>query len=178
MDATPDRQLVTQLLRQWSGGNKEALDQLMPVVYDQLRRLATNCLRSERPDHTLRATALVHEAYVRLIDADVAWEDRVHFFAVSARMLRRILVDHAKSRNREKRGGEFEKIPLDEAILVGPQSDKGIVDLDEALKRLAEHDPRKSQLIELLFFWRPDLRRSCRSIRNLSGDGASRISSC
>jgi RNA polymerase sigma factor (TIGR02999 family) len=152
MDASPDRQLVTQLLQQWSNGNKQALDELMPVVYDQLRRLAANCLRAERPDHTLRATALVHEAYVRLIDADVAWQDRVHFFAVSARMLRRILVDHAKSRNREKRGGEFEKIPLDEAVMVGPQSDKGIVELDDALKRLAVHDQRKSELIELLFF--------------------------
>ena len=152
MDESPDRQAVTQLLQQWSGGNKQALDELMPLVYDQLRRLASNCLRAERPDHTLRATALVHEAYVRLIDADVDWENRVHFFAVSARMLRRILVDHAKSRNREKRGGEFEKIPLDEAVLVGPQSDKGIAELDEALKRLATHDQRKSELIELLFF--------------------------
>jgi RNA polymerase sigma-70 factor (ECF subfamily) len=152
MDESPDRQAVTRLLQQWSGGNKQALDELMPLVYDQLRRLASNCLRAERPDHTLRATALVHEAYVRLIDADVDWENRVHFFAVSARMLRRILVDHAKSRNREKRGGEFEKIPLDEAVVVGPQSDKGIVELDDALKRLALHDQRKSELIELLFF--------------------------
>ena len=152
MDESPDRQLVTQLLRQWSNGNKQALDELMPVVYEQLRRLASNCLRAERPDHTLRATALVHEAYVRLVDSDVAWQDRVHFFAVSARMLRRILVDHAKSRNRDKRGGEFEKIPLDEAVMVGPQSDKGIVELDDVLKRLATQDQRKSELIELLFF--------------------------
>jgi len=152
MDVSPDRQLVTQLLQQWSSGNKQALDELMPVVYDQLRKLASNCLRAERPDHTLRATALVHEAYLRLVDSDVAWQDRVHFFAVSARMLRRILVDHAKSRNREKRGGEFEKIPLDEAVMVGPQSDKGIVELDDALKRLATQDQRKSELIELLFF--------------------------
>jgi RNA polymerase sigma factor (TIGR02999 family) len=152
MDVSPDRQAVTQLLRQWSSGNKQALDQLMPVVYDQLRRLASNCLRAERPDHTLRATALVHEAYVRLVDSDVAWEDRVHFFAVSARMLRRILVDHAKSNNRKKRGGEFQQIPLDEALLLGPQSDRGIVELDDALRRLAAQDQRKSDLIELLFF--------------------------
>ncbi|MGA7401607.1 MAG: ECF-type sigma factor [Candidatus Sulfotelmatobacter sp.] len=152
MDVSPDRQAVTRLLRQWSSGNKQALDQLMPVVYDQLRRLASNCLRAERPDHTLRATALVHEAYVRLVDSEVAWEDRVHFFAVSARMLRRILVDHAKSNNRKKRGGEFEQIPLDEAVLVGPRSDKGIVELDDALQRLAAQDQRKSELIELLFF--------------------------
>ncbi len=123
----------------------------MPVVYDQLRKLASNCLPAERPDHTLRATALVHEAYVRLVDSDVAWQDRVHFFAVSARMLRRILVDHAKSSNRKKRGGEFQKVPLDEAVLVGPQGGKGLVELDEALHRLAAQDQRKSELIELLF---------------------------
>jgi RNA polymerase sigma factor (TIGR02999 family) len=152
MDPSPDHQAVTQLLRQWSNGDKRALDQLMPFVYNQLRKLASNCLRSERPDHTLRATALVHEAYVRLVGADVNWQDRVHFFAVSARLLRRILVDHAKSRQRHKRGGEFQKIPLDEALLVGPESDKGIVELDAALERLAVHDQRKSELIELLFF--------------------------
>jgi RNA polymerase sigma factor (TIGR02999 family) len=152
MEVSPDRQAVTQLLQQWSSGNKEALDKLVPFVYDQLHRLASNCLRSERPDHTLRATALVHEAYVRLVDAHVAWEDRVHFFAVSARVLRRILVDHAKSRNRNKRGGEFQKIPLDEAILVGPHQDKSVLELDQALERLAELDRRKSELIELLFF--------------------------
>jgi len=152
MDVSPDRQAVTQLLRQWGNGNKQALDELMPFVYDQLRKLASNCLRAERPDHTLRATALVHEAYMRLVDSDVAWQDRVHFFAVSARMLRRILVDHAKSNNRQKRGGEFQKVTLDEAVLVGPQGDAGILDLDEALHRLAAHDQRKSELIELLFF--------------------------
>ena len=148
----PDRQLVTQLLQQWGSGNKEALDELMPVVYEQLRKLATNCLRSERPDHTLRATALVHEAYLKLVDSDVTFQDRVHFYAVSARILRRILVDHARTQNRKKRGGEFEKIPLDDAIMVGPQADRGIIELDDALKLLAEQDQRKSELIELLFF--------------------------
>jgi RNA polymerase sigma-70 factor (ECF subfamily) len=147
-----DRQLVTQLLRQWGSGSKEALDELMPVVYEQLRKLASRCLRAERPDHTLRATALVHEAYLRLVDADVAWEDRVHFYAVSARMLRRILVDHAKAHRRDKRGGGAEKITLDEAVLVGPQAADSVVELDEALVRLAAHDQRKSELIELLFF--------------------------
>jgi len=152
MDVSPDRRVVTQLLRQWSNGNKQALDELMPVVYDQLRKLASNCLRAERPDHTLRATALVHEAYVRLVDSEVAWQDRVHFFAVSARMLRRILVDHAKSNNRKKRGGELQKVTLDEAVLVGPEAGKGLMELDEALHRLAAQDQRKSELIELLFF--------------------------
>jgi len=152
MDPAPDRQLVTQLLQQWGGGNKQALEQLMPLVYDQLRKLASNCLRSERPDHTLRATALVHEAYLRLVDADVKWQDRVHFYAVSARILRRILVDHAKSRKRQKRGGEFQQVTFEEAVVVGPETDRGIVELDEALQRLALQDQRKSELVELLFF--------------------------
>jgi RNA polymerase sigma factor (TIGR02999 family) len=147
-----DREFVTQLLQQWGSGNKEALDQLMPLVYDQLKRLASNCLRAERPHHTLRATALVHEAYLRLVESDVSFQDRVHFYAVSARILRRILVDYARSQNRQKRGGEFEKIPLDDAVLVGPQADRGIIELDEAMKRLAAQDQRKSDLIELLFF--------------------------
>src|ERR1700677_1389278 len=125
-----ERQLVTRLLQEWGGGNKAALDELMPIVYEQLRNLPSNCLRAERPDHTLRATALVHEAYLRLVDADVAWEDRVHFYAVSARLLRRILVDHARAHNRQKRGAGAEKITLDEAILVGHGADAGIVDLD------------------------------------------------
>ena len=152
MDQSQDRQLVTQLLQQWGSGNRQALDELMPVVYDHLRKLASNCLRSERPDHTLRATALVHEAYLRLVDSEIALQDRVHFYVISARLLRRILVDHAKSRNRHKRGGEFQKIPLDEAVLVGPESDHGILELDEALQRLAAQDQRKRELIELLFF--------------------------
>lgn len=147
-----DRQLVTQLLQKWAGGDKSALDELLPVVYDQLRRLAASCLRSERPGHTLRATDLVHEAYLRLVNSDVACQDRVHFYAVSARVLRRILVDHAKTKNRQKRGGEFEKIPLDDAIMIGPQADRGILELDDALKRLADQDQRKSDLIEMLFF--------------------------
>ncbi len=149
---TEDRQLVTRLLQEWSNGNKGALDELMPLVYDQLRRLASRCLRDERPDHTLRATALVNEAYLRLVGADVAWQDRAHFFAIAARLLRRVLVDHAKSHNRQRRGGGAEKITLDEAVLIGPGVGSGILDLDEALQRLATHDERKSQIIELLFF--------------------------
>jgi RNA polymerase sigma factor (TIGR02999 family) len=148
----PDRQFVTQLLQQWGSGDKDALDRLMPVVYDQLHKLALNCLRSERRDHTLRATALVNEAYLRLVEADVTFQDRVHFCAVSARILRRILVDYARSQNRQKRGGEFDKIPLDDAILVGPHADRGIIELDDAMQRLAAKDRRKSDLIELLFF--------------------------
>jgi RNA polymerase sigma-70 factor (ECF subfamily) len=143
---------VTILLQQWSDGNKEALDRLMPVVYGQLRKLAAYSLRSERPDHTLRATELVHEAYLKLIDSDIPWQNRAHFYAVSAKVLRHILVDHAKAHRAEKRGGDAEKIPLDEAVVVGPQASSEIVGLDEALKRLALNDERKSHAIELAFF--------------------------
>jgi RNA polymerase sigma-70 factor, ECF subfamily len=143
---------ITQLLRQWSSGDKSALDELMPVVYDQLHKLAARYLRSERPGHTLRATALVNEAYLRLVDVDVAWQDRVHFFAVSARLLRRILVDYAKASKRQKRGAGAEIIPLDEAVVVGAHSPDGLLALDTALKNLAAQDLRKSEIVELLCF--------------------------
>jgi RNA polymerase sigma factor (TIGR02999 family) len=151
-DSATEQQLVTRLLKEWSSGNKAALDELMPVVYQQLRKLASICLRSERPDHTLRATALVHEAYLRLVGAEVAWQDRVHFFAVSARLLRRILVDHARTNRRQKRGGGVETIALDEAIMIGPQTSGGMLELDMALQRLAGRDQRKSDIVELICF--------------------------
>lgn len=145
-------QQFTHLLHQCSGGSKDALDQLMPVIYDELRKLAGRYLLSERPGHTLRATALVNEAYLRLAGSDVAYQDRIHFFAVAARTLRHILVDYARTRNRGKRGGGIENLPIEEAILVGPESDRGIVELDDALNGLAAHDPRKAKIVELLFF--------------------------
>ena len=147
-----DDQQVTRLLHEWSGGNKEALNRLMPLVYDQLRVLASRCLSAERPEHTLRATALVNEAYLRLVNAELAFNDRVHFYAVAARLLRHILVDHAKSLNRAKRGGGVYKLSLDEALVVGQAAPSGILDLDEALQRLAVHDSRKAEVVELLFF--------------------------
>ena|ERR1700736_6090307 len=152
MGRPPDQQDVTRLLQEWGGGNKDALDQLMPVVYDQLRKIAARCLYAERRDHTLRATALVNEVYVRLVQSDVALQDRMHFYALASRMLRRILLDHAKSHKREKRGGGAQKVTFDEGILLGPGTPAGIVELDEALKKLAEQDQRKADLIELLFF--------------------------
>jgi RNA polymerase sigma-70 factor (ECF subfamily) len=152
MAPPPDPELLTQLLQEWSRGEKGALDRLIPVVYDQLRKVAGRCLRDEKPGHTLRATALVHEAYLRLVDCEVAWENRVHFYAVAARVLRRILVDHAKASGRQKRGGAAKRVPLNEAILVGPETQAGIVELDEALNRLAQHDSRKGEIIQLLFF--------------------------
>src|SRR5580698_2426355 len=149
--AAEDQQ-VMRLLKEWSGGNKGALDQLMPLVYDQLRTLAARCLSSERPEHTLRATALVNEAYLRLVNAEMSFNDRVHFYAVAARLLRHILVDHAKSLHRAKRGGGVHKLSLDEALVVGQAAPSGILDLDEALQRLALHDSRKAEVVELLFF--------------------------
>jgi len=143
---------VTVLLQQWSNGDKEALDQLMPIVYGQLRKLAANSLKSERPGHTLRATELVHEAYLKLVDSEIPWQNRAHFYAVAAKVLRHILVDHAKANRRGKRGGGAEKIPLDEAVIVGPEASSEVVGLDEALKRLAVNDERKSQIVELTFF--------------------------
>jgi RNA polymerase sigma-70 factor, ECF subfamily len=147
----PENRPVTKLLRLWSAGDKEALDQLMPLVYDQLRKLASRCLASERPGHTLRATALVNEAYLRLVDSGTDFNDRVHFFAVAARLLRQILVDHARSQNRQKRGAGVHNLTLDEAIMVAP-SQPGLVELDEALERLAAVDRRKSEVVELLYF--------------------------
>jgi RNA polymerase sigma factor (TIGR02999 family) len=143
---------VTALLQQWSEGNKEALDRLTPVVYGQLRKMASNSLKSERPNHTLRATELVHEAYLKLVDSDIPWQNRVHFYAVAAQVLRHILVDYAKANRREKRGGNAEKIPLDEAIVVSPEASAEVVSLDEALKQLALNDERKSKVVELAFF--------------------------
>lgn len=147
-----DAPAITVLLHDLSRGDKSAFDKLMPVVYDQLRKLAAGCLFSERPGHTLPATALVHEAYLRLVQADIAWEDRVHFYAVAARVMRRILVDHAKTNHRQKRGGGAARVPLDEAVIVGPEAPAAILQVDEALERLAAHDERKSDIVEMLFF--------------------------
>ena len=147
-----DSQGITRLLRRMNSGDKDAFDQLVPLVYDQLRRLASRRLLSQRADHTLRATALVHEAYIRLADAGGDWKDRVHFYAVAARVMRHILVDYARAGKRQKRGEGFEHIALDEAVLVSSQPSQDLSALDESLNRLAAHDPRKSQVVELLFF--------------------------
>jgi RNA polymerase sigma factor (TIGR02999 family) len=148
----PESDLVTRLLQQWGSGNKQALDELMPLVYSQLHRLAERAMRDERGDHTLRATALVHEAYVRLVQADVSFNDRAHFYAVAARLLRRILVDHARGARREKRGNGSAKLTFDEVLYVGPATHRGILELDDALKGLASNDQRKSDIVEMLYF--------------------------
>ncbi|HKD09510.1 MAG TPA: sigma-70 family RNA polymerase sigma factor [Bryobacteraceae bacterium] len=148
----PDREAVTRLLKQISRGDRQAFDHLVPLVYDQLRRLAAQSLRAERPDHTLRATALVHEAYLKLADSGLDWQDRVHFYAVAARVMRHILVDYARGSERQKRGSGAKHVGLDEAVLVDPSSADGLPDLDESLNRLEMHDARKAKVIELLFF--------------------------
>ena len=148
----PERAAVTLLLRKLSGGDEEAFDSLIPLVYDQLRKLADRSLRSQRSDHTLRATALVHEAYLRLADAGGAWEDRVHFYAVASRVMRHILVDYARAGKREKRGGAAERVVFDESLVVSPASTAPLVELDESLRRLESLDARKGRIVELLFF--------------------------
>jgi RNA polymerase sigma-70 factor, ECF subfamily len=148
----PDSRSVTGLLHQWKSGDGKALVELVPFVYEELRRLSARCLSRERPDHTLRATELVHEAYLRLMGANVDWQDRIHFYAVAARVMRRILVDYAKSHRRQKRGGGAERIPLEESMVIGSGAETMVVELDEALDRLAVNDPRKSEIVQLLFF--------------------------
>ena len=145
---------ISQLLYAWSDGNREALDALLPLVYDELRRQAHRFLRRERQNHTLQTTALIHEAYLKLIEQNrVNWQNRAHFFAISANLMRRILVNYAKAKHRVKRGGVGENLPLDETILI--VSDKRELDLlalDEALTCLAKLDERQAQIVELRYF--------------------------
>jgi RNA polymerase sigma factor (TIGR02999 family) len=143
---------VTQLLHQWRGGNRAALEELLVEVYDELRRLARRHMRRERDGHTLQTTALVHEAFLRLADADVPWQDRAHFFSVAASQMRRILVDHARARASAKRGGKARRLTLDEALAAPSRHVDDLLVIDEALVRLAGEDPRKSRVVELHFF--------------------------
>jgi len=154
MDAsTVSQQRVTELLARWSQGDDAALAELTPLVYEELRRLAHRYMGGERPDHTLQTTALVNEAYLRLADqTHPRWQNRAHFFAVAARAMREILVSYARSQRAQKRGGGALKIDLDEAALVSPEESKEIVDLHEALERLATLDSRKAQVVELKYF--------------------------
>jgi RNA polymerase sigma factor (TIGR02999 family) len=157
---------VTQLLRAWSGGDKEALDRLAPLVYGELHRIAQRLMAGERPNHTLQATALVNEAYLRLVDArQVNWQDRAHFFALSARAMRQILVDHARSRGSAKRGGGEVSIELKEGLAAGSSPEANLLELDDALKRLATLDPRKSQVVELRFFGGLSLEETAEALK-------------
>ena len=145
-------QNLTQLLIEASGGNKTALDEILPLVYDELRKIAQNYLNRERQDHTLQATALVHEAYLRLIDQRKAdWHNRSQFFGLAANMMRRILVNHAESHKAEKRGSG-NKLQLDETVDVSFEENLDLIDLDEALKKLEKFDEQKSKIVEMRFF--------------------------
>jgi len=144
---------VTGLLVAWGAGDESALDRLLPIVYGELRHVARRLMRGERGEHTLQTTALVNEAYLRLIDLSrVRWQDRAHFFAMSARLMRRILVDHARARRYAKRGGGRRPISLDEALVVAPERGTDLIAVDDALKALAVVDLRKSRVVEMRFF--------------------------
>jgi RNA polymerase sigma-70 factor, ECF subfamily len=156
MDTEPGRNTgpnVTALLLAWSGGDQTALDQLIPVVHAELKRIARRYVARERQGHTLQPSALVNEAFLRLVDVHgVQWQDRAHFFALSAQMMRRILVNYALARGAGKRGGAVRQVSLDEAMVVSPARDSELVELDTALESLAKLDPRKAQTVELRFF--------------------------
>lgn len=144
---------VTQLLGRWRNGDRQALDSLIPLVYKELRRIAQHYLRNERPGHTLQSTALVHEAYVRMIQQDLPdWQNRAHFFAVAAQLMRQILVDHARAYRADKRGGGVCNVALDEAEEDALQVDVDILALDDALKTLSAMDPQQGEVVELRFF--------------------------
>jgi RNA polymerase sigma factor (TIGR02999 family) len=159
MDASPDGNEsaslheVTRLLQAWSSGNEQALQELIPVVYDELHRLAERYMSAEQSGHPLQTTALVHEVYLRLVDVKtVGWQNRAHFYALSARLMRRILIDFARTRNYQKRGAQFAHIQLEEAATVSGAVVSELVSVDEALKQLAAVDARKSDVVEMRFF--------------------------
>jgi RNA polymerase sigma-70 factor (ECF subfamily) len=145
---------LTQMLIQLSEGKSQVVDDILPLIYDELRSLASNYLRRERSDHTLQPTALVHEAYLKLIDqTQVKWQNRAHFFGIAANIMRRILVDHARKHTADKRGGAAEKLPLEEEILIVSEGKSAeLLALDEALKNLAKIDEQKSKIVELRYF--------------------------
>jgi RNA polymerase sigma factor (TIGR02999 family) len=149
----PSKVEVTQLLKAWGSGDDNALERLTPVVENELHRIAHRCMAGENPGHTLQTTALVNEVYLRLVNVHaVSWQDRAHFFAISARMMRRILTDFARSRHYQKRGGGAVQVSFDEALVVAPEKNADIMALDQALTRFAALYPRQSQVVELRFF--------------------------
>lgn len=148
----PESERVTQLLLAWSDGDHGALDELTPLVYDELRRLAGAYLRRERRGHTLQSSALVHEAFLRMVDQRVAWQNRAHFFGVAAQLMRRILVDYARNRGASKRGGDQTHLALDEALDEAEAQDADVIALDDALNSLAALDPRQSRIVEMRYF--------------------------
>ena len=148
-----NRQEISVILRDWNGGSRASADALLPLVYDELRSIAANYLRKERSDHTLQPTALVHEAYMKLVDiSDMRWQDRAHFFAVSSNVMRHILVDHARAKRTEKRGGGAQKIALQDVVSLSTTDDVDLIAIDDALKELAKFDEQQSRIVELRFF--------------------------
>ena len=144
---------ITRLLAEWSDGNQTALDKLYPLVYDELHKMARRYMKREREGHTLQTTALINEAYVRLVDQKhIHWQNRAHFFAISAQIMRRILIDHARRHDYAKRGGGAQQVSLDEVAMVAVERASSLLLLDEALNRLAEMDARRSQVVELRYF--------------------------
>ena len=151
--SNPSSSEVTELLRQWGDGRADALDRLLPLIHGELRRLAASYMRRERPDHTLQPTALVNEAFLKLVDQKaVRWQNRAHFMGIAAQAMRRILVDHARGRSAGKRGAGERPVPLDDAIVFADLPDADVLALDEALTRLAVFDPQQSRVVELRFF--------------------------
>ncbi len=148
----PEPVEITQLLNRWSNGDQQAGDDLTPLVYAELQKIARRLFRSEQHSHTLQPTALVHEAYVKLINVNVTWQDRAHFFSLAARMMRRLLVNHANAQKAAKRGGEALKVTFNEASVSSGNPEAELLDLEEALQALSELDARKAELIELQYF--------------------------
>ena len=150
---TLTRKDVTELLQAWSKGDPSAPEKLGPLIYDELRRLARRCMRRENQQHTLETGALINEAYLRLADwKNARWENRAHFYGVASQIMRRVLIDHARSKGYQKRGGGMRPVSLDEALVTSPQRGSDLLALDEALTRLSKLDPRKGRLVELRFF--------------------------
>jgi RNA polymerase sigma-70 factor, ECF subfamily len=167
--SVPTTQEVTQLLHKWSAGDADALEQLTPIIYSELHRIAKRCMNRERADHTLQTTALVNEAYLRLIDWKTAkWENRAHFFGVSAQLMRRILVDFARKRPKASDGAEARQVSLEEAFTVTTEKDADLVALDDALNELAKFDERKAKIVELKFFGGLSVEETA-EILNISG---------
>jgi RNA polymerase sigma-70 factor (ECF subfamily) len=162
---SPSQQDVTTLLQNWSNGDAAALQQLTPLVYGELRRLAERQFRRERPGHTLQSTALVHEAYLKLVDQTrVQWHDRDHFFAVASQMIRRILVSHARARHSAKRGGGETRLQFDDTIAIEVRADVDLVALDDAMTGLARVDPQQARIVELRFFCGLSIEETARVI--------------
>ena len=161
-----DSPSVTRLLRAWSGGDEDALGRLVPLVYEELRRRARHYMARERAGNTLQPTALVNEVYLRLVDAaEVQWQDRAHFFAIAAQMMRRILVDAARARGSAKRGGEARKVTFDERLAAAPATDRELLALDDAIEALSRKDRRKAEVVELRFFGGLSLQETAEALK-------------